>query len=206
MKPAENTSTWTLHPTRNRNGSRRGRKQISGLFLPIDHVVITDVLIGGRREKHNFWWYFLLFWGGFLNYFSSRPLRLCLVALPRWERWLFWAWSHSWKRWAMMTFNRCDNNTCVFPSSFWNILGFFKGKFYLEDPSGTVQLDMSKAISFKCLSRFLNHKNINNIPFLVTHFESLIVFAPVSQWPVHRILLRACRGWVSRYCYNLQKI
>lgn len=24
----------------------------------------------------------------------------------------------------------------------------FKGKFYLEDPSGTVQLDMSKAISF----------------------------------------------------------
>lgn len=27
-------------------------------------------------------------------------------------------------------------------------LYFLKGKFYLEDPSGTVQLDMSKAISF----------------------------------------------------------
>lgn len=62
---------------------------------------------------------------------------------------------------------------------------------------------MSKAISFKCLLRLPNHKNIYNILFLLTYFEFLIVFAPVSQWPVHRILLRACRGWVSRYCYYL---
>lgn len=32
------------------------------------------------------------------------------------------------------------------------------------------------------------------------------MFAPVSQWPVHRILLRACRGWVNRYCYNLENL
>lgn len=61
---------------------------------------------------------------------------------------------------------------------------------------------MSKAISFKCSSRLLNHINIYKILFLSTDFEFLTVFPPVSQWPVHRILLRACRGWVSRCCYH----
>lgn len=45
----------------------------------------------------------------------------------------------------------------VFETFLWF---FLKGKFYLEDLSGTVQLDMSKAISFKCLSRLLQEKNI----------------------------------------------
>lgn len=52
-------------------------------------------------------------------------------------------------------------NTCILLVS-ETFLGFFflKGKFYLEDLSGTVQLDMSKAISFKYLSRLLQEKNI----------------------------------------------
>lgn len=83
---------------------------------------------------------------------------------------------------------------CVASSSLKYFYISLKGKFYLEDPSGTVQLDMSKAISFKCLLRLLNHEKIYNIQFLLTYFKFLTVFAPVSQWPVHRILLRACRG------------
>lgn len=81
----------------------------------------------------------------------------------------------------------------MLPSSFFNVLFFLKGKFYLEDPSGTVQLEMSKAISFDCVLKLLNHKNIYNILFLLVRFK-LTAFAPVSQWPVHRVLLCACRG------------
>lgn len=93
-------------------------------------------------------------------YFSSRPLKLCLVAQLRWERWLCWAWSHSSKRCRMICFYKAIHITCVYFPLVSETFFFLKGKFYLEDLSGTVQLDMSKAISFKCLSRLLQEKNI----------------------------------------------
>lgn len=49
-----------------------------------------------------------------------------------------------------------DEFVCLDIYFYLCFLFLFKGKFYLEDPSGTVQLDMSKAISFNMFTGVKN--------------------------------------------------
>lgn len=41
---------------------------------------------------------------------------------------------------------------------------FLKGKFYLEDPTGTIQLNLSKAISFPCVNSVCTELQTPHLP------------------------------------------
>lgn len=85
-------------------------------------------------------------------------------------------------------------NTCILLVSETFLGFFFKGQIL---PGGPKWNSPARHVQSDILQMFVeapSGEKHTRFCFLLTYFESLMALAPVSQWPVHRILLRACRG------------